>query len=510
KIKNQKRDHNVISISDLPLILNTLRSTQCSQFCPFRLFEFYDINSKTGSTHWNIHNQAETYTTQSVATDIIASNVSQDRLHVPLALDILSIGRTNVDQYIFVSSKAKLVQDLFKALPPKRIKYALGVILSPNQATQEVAYFPKSVTKNRVTLNGDTLKITAVHIPPLVNMKNNQLVGGMMYKLYSEASKNFNFTFNVRPGLEGTGRVLSNGTWVGMPFYGMMTSYSLRPFHRDTSCRFGSNDTCFILCNDNHDTVLGTGYKDKLFAALTFPESEGVPRTVEELHARTDYRVIFHYWKSSHFTQFNTSERQMHRDLVKRFQLEPKIAKCVLTAVFKPKTVCIGATSLIKLTLASNATLISAFEAAVFSGSIFLMDPMYISVGLQRRSVYLEDFSKIASMFRDGGFMDYWGQQEFMSYKSKGKSWVNSDPTGYVYQKLKQLITDYIAITKPLKISNFYVIFGIFSLGILCAAVFFVLEIYSEQLLHFKVKIIPKDNLYLFFKKKEIMSAQNG
>ncbi|CAG7827686.1 unnamed protein product [Allacma fusca] len=605
-------DHNIISTNDLPLILNTLRSTQGSQFCPFRLFEFYNKNSKTSSTYWNIHHQSETYTTQSVKTDIVARNVFQDRLDTssmpalklflrkyqnqcdtivisfskkfPSALDILSIGRTNVDQYIFVSSKAKLVQNLFKALPPKRIKYVLGIILSP-KTIQEVTDFPKLVANNRVSLDGDILKITAVHIPPLVNMRNNQLIGGMMYKLYSGAAKNFNFTFNVSPGLEGTGRVLSNGTWVGMVGDLMYHRFDLSATMRVTPSRYGLIDIAAFLWNDalifitslpqrrvpwaaifqpfslflwflvlvalgamtlslffamiitalvntqhkptqavivnvmslinEHSIeyayssvittiricldqtakiqrgtkilvmtwllsvlVLGTCYKDKLFAALTFPESEDVPRTVEELHARTDYKVIFHYWKSSHFTQFNISERQMHRDLVKRFILEPSIAKCMLTAVFEPKTVCVGTRSLMKLTLASNATLISAFEPACFSDSIFLNDPLYISVGLQRRSIYLEDISKIASMFRDGGFVDYWGQQEFMTYKAKGKNWINSDPTGYVYQKLKQLINDYIAITKPLRISNFYVIFGIYFLGILCAAVFFVLEIY--------------------------------
>ncbi|CAG7664619.1 unnamed protein product [Allacma fusca] len=627
---HQNMDHNAISTNDLHLILNTLRSTQSSQFCPFRLFEFYDINSKTGSTHWNIHSQSETYTTQSVATNIVASNVSQDRLvnssipalklllrkyqnhcdtiiitfsqHVPLALDILSIGRTNVDQYIFVSSKAKLVQDLFKALPPKRIKYALGVILSPNQATQEVAYFPKSVTKNRVTLNGDTLKITAVHIPPLVNMKNNQLVGGMMYNLFSAASKNFNFTFDAYPGLEGTGRVLSNGTWVGMVGDLLYHRFDLSTTMRVTPTRYGLIDIAAFLWNDDlifitslpqrrvpwaaifqpfslvlwifilvalgaitfalcfslivmtrvniehklkvaiiintpHTLkrtifvdvvslikehaieyayssifmtisicldqgtriqkgtkilvmtwllsmlVIGTCYKDKLFASLTFPESEGVPRTVEELHARTDYRVIFHYWKSSHFTQFNNSERQIHRDLVKRFILEPSIAKCVLKAVFEPKTVCVGARSLVQVTLASNATLISAFEPASFSGNIFLNDPLYISVGLQRRSTYFDDISKITSMFRDGGFMDYWSQEEFMTYKAKGKSWVNSDRTGYAYQKLQQLIIDYGTITKPLQIRDFYAIFGIHLIGCFSAAIFFVLEIYLVKAL---------------------------
>ncbi|CAG7724106.1 unnamed protein product [Allacma fusca] len=606
-IEHSNQYPDIISTPNLQLFLNTLRSTQSHEFCPFNMFEYYKKPSKTLSTHRSYHNQTEIYT--SIKTDIIESKnvfpkslvgssnnpalklllrkyqnhcdtivitISQHAHLDKLAHAILSIGRTNVDQYIFVSTKTKLVQDLSKkSLPPKRLKYVLGVILSSKQTTQDVTYFHSSVTKNRVSLNGINLKITSVHIPPLLNMKDNQLIGGMMYKLYAGASKNFNFTYDVYKFMEGSGRLLTNGTWVGLVGELLYHRFDLSAAIRVTPARYGlidaanflwnEDDLIFItslpqrripwaaifqpftlslwlvilvalgamtlslffamiittLLNTRHTPyptiiadvmciinenyfeyaytslittvgicldqgvqiqkgtkilvmiwllsilVIGTGYKDKLFAALTSPESEDVPRTVEELHARTDYRVIFHYWKSSHFNQFKTSERQIHKDLVKRFILEPEIAKCVLMAVFAPKTVCFGTTSVIKLTLASNTTLVSAFEAAVFSGSVFLMDPMYISVGLQRRSIYLEDFSKIVSMFRDGGFMEYWGQQEFMTYKAKGKRWVNSDPTGYVFQKLKQLITDYTVITKPFQISNFFVIFCIYFLGFL-------------------------------------------
>ncbi|CAG7826781.1 unnamed protein product [Allacma fusca] len=614
---HSKQYPEIISTPDLPLFLNTLRSTQKQEFCPFSIIEYHNKNVKTLNTHQSFHNHSETYT--SVRADIIEGKAFPKYLdsnskpalqlllrkyqnhcdtivinfaqHVQLdtfAHAIPTIGRKDVDHYIFVSAKVKLVQNLFKALPPKRLKYVLGVILSSKQTTQDVTYFhnSQSVTKNRVNLNGVILKITSLHIPPVLNMKNNQIIGGTMYNLHAGASKNFNFTFDVHLSLDGSGRLLSNGTWVGMVGDLLYHRSDLAAIIRVTPPRYGlidvanylwnGDDLIFItslpqkripwaaifqpftlflwvvilvalgamtlalffamiittLQNTQHDPhstiivnamslinehyikytysllittivicldqgaeiqkgtkilvmiwllsilVIGTGYKDKLFAALTAPDSEVVPRTAEELHARLDYRVIFHYWKRSHFNRMNNSENQMHKDLVKRFILEPDIAKCVLMAVFEPKTVCVGGTSVIKLTLASNATLISAFEVAVLSDSIFLNGPMYISVGLQRRSIYLEDISKIVSMFRDGGFMEHWGQQELSVYKVKGKQWVKSDPRGYVYQKLKKLVYEYTEITKPLQISNFVVIFCICFVCILCAAVIFVLEIY--------------------------------
>ena len=472
------------------------------------------------------------------------------------------LGNPTKDIYILASSNKNNFQRRVPHLKPKQFNF-----LQFPKTTEGPETLP--ATASSVKLNGLFLTVVGVHIPPLMIMKDGKPVSGVMYKLFRQASRHFNFTYSLTAGMEGTGRVLPNGTWTGMVGDLMYRRFDISATIRVTPQRYGLIDEADYLTQDppifitslpklyvrsgailypftfhmwgmiilafafivvvlltlitmkqHHDLpsawsnvrkyvwkafiipfsltfdqgtwiphgtrlvtatwmlfmiVISAAYKEKLFSFLTFPQPESVPRSVEELHRMTGYKIVFHYWKSALYNLFVTSEHQMHRDLVKRFVLEPDITKCVLLAVFEPKTVCIAFQSLAQLTLASNATLQYGFQTAVYSSNILLMDPMYIGIALQKDSPYTRDISRVSSMFRDGGFIGYWQEQEFRKYELKGMTWMKENKGSYAHMKLEQILSENLSTTKPLKLGQFAVIFlsiGIAFLGGILAFIY--------------------------------------
>ncbi|CAG7829660.1 unnamed protein product [Allacma fusca] len=222
--------------------------------------------------------------------------------------------------------------------------------------------------------------------------------------------------------------------------------------------------------------VLGIGYKDKLFAFLTFPEEEAVPRNLVQLHENKGYHVILYYWKSALFNMLNTSEHEIHRSLVQRLELLPNNVECVLNALLRPKTACIAVKSLLAITMASNATLNFGFTAGVFSETILPMDPMVIAIGLPRNSIWTESWNMVSAMFRDTGLFAKWELDSFDNFRRRGRTWLASQGNDTVKHTMEELIYKYNTPVKALEIQNFLVLFILVALAAFACCILFWFE----------------------------------
>ncbi|CAG7727221.1 unnamed protein product, partial [Allacma fusca] len=118
-----------------------------------------------------------------------------------------------------------------------------------------------------------------------------------------------------------------------------------------------------MVINIFYGIVILGFYSSNLISFLTFPEPEIVPETFEDLAERNEYTIYNMLYKgSSTEIFFNLTKVKALRNIRRRKIDDSDHTRCLNSALFKAKTVCIGWPILANPIIAKNLTLISAVK----------------------------------------------------------------------------------------------------------------------------------------------------
>lgn len=223
---------------------------------------------------------------------------------------------------------------------------------------------------------------------------------------------------------------------------------------------------------------INTCYNSNLSSYLTSLTSDAVPRDFEELCQRLDYNITFNYLNNGScdcFHFFNESRSPTIIQIRERFlhNLEPDTGQCVLNAVLKKKSTCIGWSSVTAMGIAKNATLYEGLNLVQVSKSVHIS---LNSIGLQRHSRHTRSFSRFISAFRDMGMITRFKEDAEAQERVRGKAWIHENKVSDIYKVLTNLELDRRTLVRPFDIENFSLSFLLLLVGLAVSIFAFVLE----------------------------------
>ena len=439
------------------------------------------------------------------------------------------------------------------------------------------------ISRRKINLNGVYLTVAGLAVPPFMLLnRERKIVGGTFVKVFEEASKNYNFTYDMSTERKPIGFQLPNGTWVGLigdilykrKDMGTCIRPTLHSFplldyttfvfheralfvlaHPETHVRWNALIRPFKLTlwislavtflafiptfylslssharsNDREThrsskkpnysmllyesimfpfatsmeqgleihhggriiasiwllstVILCSGYKEKLMTSLTFPETHPVPRNLEEVYEMKDYRLIFHHWGSTMLDEFKNANDKVMSSLYSRLELETDAAKCVTQAAFRQKTLCIGSLSFIGVAMGLNLTLSATFQSYRTNERGELFFPFYISIPLQKHSVYTAAWEEIGARYKESGIIYKWNEQVLHGFKEQGRDWMLTQRDGEQYKMITTMMVGHDTSARSLTVKPFVAVFIMLFTGLISSAI-----AYSYEFLRYKRK----------------------
>lgn len=168
--------------------------------------------------------------------------------------------------------------------------------------------------------------------------------------------------------------------------------------------------------------VIGTGYKERLFASITFPGSTKIPTTVTELAAMTNYRVLVNYWPTVLYTSWENSPQSDFKSVYNRFERTSDISSCVISAIGHQETVCIAYSFELQSAISSvNLSLRGDIQPPFMSSEAYF--PSYQHFVLPKGSPQAGSWNWIASNVRDFGLPRKWMNDIFEKRRDEALLW---------------------------------------------------------------------------------------
>ncbi|CAG7831138.1 unnamed protein product [Allacma fusca] len=223
--------------------------------------------------------------------------------------------------------------------------------------------------------------------------------------------------------------------------------------------------------------VIGTYYKSDFIAYVTYPQHETIPRTFRELSERRDYNIKLLHLRAVGTVFYNTTKNPVHVKIRKRMFYENNWPQCILDAALEEKTACISFDVVSKLFLARNVTLKRSFNLAIYSTDSVINTHM--SIGLTKKSKFLDAISEIMRFLRDTGHIRRWIAEAFEVNSNSGMSWLKSQQNKNYYKILNMMeIVTSSSKVAPMRFKNVLLSFIALSAGLFVSMVAFLFEMW--------------------------------
>lgn len=172
--------------------------------------------------------------------------------------------------------------------------------------------------------------------------------------------------------------------------------------------------------------VVGTNiYKAKMVSFMTFPVTDPIPTTFDEL-ADSSYDIVFHYFGSVALNTFKESHSPTYTKILGRMTKEPNPMKCLLnTMSFSGESsgkACILFGASYRAII--NKNLSDAFGVSPISrnpNTGFMFTPGIIS---RKSAVFSPNFKHILSSSLQMGLHDYWDKCVLNTYLEGKNDWL--------------------------------------------------------------------------------------
>ncbi|CAG7730196.1 unnamed protein product [Allacma fusca] len=226
--------------------------------------------------------------------------------------------------------------------------------------------------------------------------------------------------------------------------------------------------------------LIGTAYKSKLVSFLTFPYTENVPETFQELVDAPKYKISFKYYGGVAFTAFKTSQFPVQRKLFKRFNVEKSLQKCIESVALLEKTVCIVYKADAASIIASNYTLAATSKIAFFARAKEFGLIVPLAWAFPKGSLLRAQFSLLIGMVKSAGLYDFWIRQEILRKKMGSANWLHGAGHNVVTQKMEQFYTSLERTVKPLLPQHVGGPFALLISGLVISGCIFALEVFTR------------------------------
>ncbi|CAG7724681.1 unnamed protein product [Allacma fusca] len=213
-----------------------------------------------------------------------------------------------------------------------------------------------------------------------------------------------------------------------------------------------------------YSIIIGAYYNSNLVSFLTFPEPDVVPENAIELAERQDYAINMMYYKGSAADIFFKETKAKHIMEIQRRKIdEPSFFKCIQSAVFEPRTACIGWELVVRPVIAKNFTLQSAFKPLKETPPAL---SSFISMGIQKNSKHFESFNMVLSWAISTGHYIKSERDTSKYFQQNGRQWLKRNTNGSISQKLNWLMEEFQpGSTKPFSLKNFVLCFASLLVG---------------------------------------------
>ena len=221
-----------------------------------------------------------------------------------------------------------------------------------------------------------------------------------------------------------------------------------------------------------------TFYKSDFVAYLTFPEKEMIPSTFTELSENPSYNIQFMFLNAAGTVFFNRTRNPTYMKLRERFLWRKDKLKCLESAVFDSKTVCVAFDIIIAPVMARNMTLRRHIDP--YKRSKDTAFSLVTNMAFPKGSKFAASFSQIVGFLRDTGNIWKWKNDAYDARRTEGSLWLNSEGSE-MRKRLNDLIRDQEDGTlEPLRVAN--IVAGIVELvaGLLVASFCFCFEIIKD------------------------------
>lgn len=228
--------------------------------------------------------------------------------------------------------------------------------------------------------------------------------------------------------------------------------------------------------------ILGTAYKSKVMSFLTFPFTESLPSTFNELAYDDEYKPTLKVLGSFEVLHFKSRSTPTIARIDDKLLFDSDSTSCIATSVVIPKSVCISWFPLLRYDLAEFASPDPRISAIYIASDNALSMP--ISLPFKKHSSYLEGFNPIIGVFVSAGLCDLWQDDLVKFFKKKGLLNYKKDPTSPMNKKLMSVITNLKNLNKkrPLTLANLVMVFGCHSLVLGVATCVFLCEKMAKKI----------------------------
>ncbi|CAG7725536.1 unnamed protein product [Allacma fusca] len=149
--------------------------------------------------------------------------------------------------------------------------------------------------------------------------------------------------------------------------------------------------------------------------------------------------------------------------------------KCAESAIFSPKTVCIGWPLAMDSIIAKNLTIHSTFNPLRTTDSI---SSIPVILGLKKNSKHFESVNSIVGWASDTGHFTKWRELTLDNLKYTGSQWLKDRRTSKLYQGLEKLAQEFHHLaTKPFGMENVVLCFTTAIVGSFLATLAWLCEI---------------------------------
>ena len=216
-------------------------------------------------------------------------------------------------------------------------------------------------------------------------------------------------------------------------------------------------------------------YKTDLIAYLTLPEMELIPSTFKELSENPSYNIQFMFLNAAGTVFFNRTRNPEYVKLRERFIWQKDKLKCLESAAFQPKTICIAFDMITIPVVARNMTLRRDFDPYTHSKDAAFS--VVTNMGFNKGSKFVGSFNQIVGFLRDTGNIWKWKNDAYDIRRTEGSLWLNSEGS-QMRQRLKDLINNQEdGGVEPLRIANIVAGIVVLAAGLLVASFYFGSEI---------------------------------
>jgi hypothetical protein len=226
---------------------------------------------------------------------------------------------------------------------------------------------------------------------------------------------------------------------------------------------------------------VGTGYRSNLVSYLSIPMKESIPRNMDEVAARPDFKITLNVIGAVEKYFMEQSELRRVKNIRQNNLLvgfQSVTTNCVRDVLLSKNQVgCMGWDQAISLTAASSFTLEPNMEPMFLSSDG--LTEVYLTLGIRKDSKYLEGLTSISYAFLESGIIRKWETEIRQIFKQKGM--INMEKEKKKNSEAYQIIKAYVdqwgyTSVKPFKLDNLMVSFMLLAAGLCLSVVAFALE----------------------------------